>query len=118
MLKRTLLWVYRSILWLVVTMLAITLIAALTIQFWVMPNIGRYKNDVAAYATKAAGQKIAIGNITADWQGINPHLTLSNIDIFDAENRPALQLKKTDILISWLSLPMLEPHLAELEWSN
>lgn len=114
MLKKTLRWVSRSILWLMVTMLTIILIAALTIQFWVMPNIGRYKNDIAAYATKAARQKIAIGNITADWQGINPHLTLSNIDIFDAENRPALQLKKTDILISWLSLPLLEPHLTEL----
>jgi uncharacterized protein (TIGR02099 family) len=114
MLKKTLRWVYRSILWLMVTMLTIILIAALTIQFWVMPNIGRYKNDIAAYATKAAGQKIAIGDITADWQGINPHLTLSNIDIFDAENRPALQLKKTDILISWLSLPLLEPHLTKL----
>jgi len=114
MLRKTLLWVYRSILWLMVTMLTIILIAALTIQFWVMPNIGRYKNDIAAYATEAARQKIAIGNITADWQGFNPHLTLSNIDIFDAENRPALQLKKTDILISWLSLPLLEPHLTEL----
>ena len=114
MLKKTLRWVYRSILWLMVTMLAIILIAALVIQFWMMPNIGRYKNDIAAYATKAARQKIVIGNITADWQGINPHLTLSNIDIFDAQNRPALQLKKTDILISWLSLPLLEPHLTEL----
>lgn len=114
MLKKTLRWVYRSVLWLMATMLAIILIAALTIQFWVMPNIGRYKNDIAAYATQAASQKIAIGKITADWQGINPHLTLSDIDIFDAENRPALQLKKTDILISWLSLPLLEPHLTEL----
>jgi uncharacterized protein (TIGR02099 family) len=114
MLKKSMLWLYRSILWITGVILAIALIAALTIQFWVMPNISQYKNSIASYATTAAGQKVTIGDIKASWRGLNPHLSISNIDIFDAENRLALQLKDTEVLVSWLSLPMLEPHLAEL----
>ena len=114
MLKKSMLWLYRLVLWIAGVILAIVLIAALTIQFWVMPNIGQYKNNIAAFAARAAGQKVTIGDIKASWHGFNPHLSISNIDIFDAENRLALQLKNTEVLISWLSLPMLEPHLAEL----
>ncbi len=111
MLKKTWRLLYRSTLWLAGTMLTIMLIAALMVQFWIMPNISQYKNDIAAFASKTAGQKVAIGDIQASWDGINPHLSISNIDIFDAENRPALQLKNTEISISWLSIPLMEPYL-------
>ena len=57
---------------------------------------------------------MAIGHIKASWLGFNPHLSISNIDIFDAENRPALQLRNTNITVSWLSIPLLEPHLATI----
>lgn len=86
--------------------------AALVIQFYVFPSINQYKDKIANYATQAAHQKVVIGNIKAGWQGINPHLSLSNIDLYDTENRPALALKNTDISFSWLSIPLLEPHLA------
>jgi len=114
MLKKSLLWCWRLLFWLLAAVLVIMLIAALAIQFWVMPNITQYKNTIAEFAGKAIQQKVAIGDIKAGWSGINPHLQLSNVDIYDAQNRPALTLQKTDILISWLSLPMFEPHLAKL----
>lgn len=114
MVKKSLLWVYRTALWLTGTALSIILIAALTLHFWVMPNIGQFKNDIAAFASKAAQQKVTIGDIKANWQGFNPHLSLSNIDIFDAQNRAALHLGNADVSLSWLSIPLLEPHLDEL----
>ncbi len=114
MLKKSLLWFWRLLLWLVATVFIIILIAALTIQFWLMPNITQYKNTIADFASKAIQQKVVIGDIRAGWAGVNPHLQLNSIDIYDAQNRPALTLNTTDIFISWLSLPMLEPHLAKL----
>lgn len=112
MVKKSLLWVYRTAFWLIGIVIVIFMIAALAIQFFVFPNINQYKDKIAAYATSAANQKVVIGNIKADWQGINPHLSLSNIDLYDTQNRPALQLKDTDVSFSWLSIPLLEPHLA------
>lgn len=114
MVKKSLLWLYRTLLWLTVIVITIVLIAALTIHFLVMPNINQYKDDISTFASNNTKQKIVIGNIQADWRGVNPYLSLSNIDIFDAENRPALQLKNIDVALSWLSIPLLEPHLSTL----
>lgn len=118
MVKKSLLWVFRSALrltlWLGGAVVAIMLIVALAIHFWVMPNISLYKNDIATFASKAANQKVTIGDIKANWQGFNPHLKLNNIDIFDAQNRSALHLGNVDLSLSWLSIPLLEPHLDEL----
>lgn len=114
MVKKSLLWVYRFTLWLIAITILIVLAAALTIHFWLMPNIHQFKNDIANFATQASKQKVVIGDIKAYWQGINPHLSISNIDIYDAEERPALQLKNTNVGLSWLSIPMLEPHLSAI----
>lgn len=114
MLKKSMLWLWRSLLWLTGVMLSIILIAALTIHFWVMPNIGQYKNTIAAFASKAVAQKVTIGDIHASWKGINPQIVISNIDIYDQENRVALQLKNTRVSLSWLSILLLEPRLDAL----
>ena len=82
--------------WLIVALfivLAIIVITALAIRFILFPNIDTYKNDIATYASKTAGQKITIGDIKTGWDGVSPHFTLTNIDLFDAENRAALNLK-------------------------
>lgn len=114
MLKKSVLWLWRSLLWLTGVVLSIVVIAALTIQFWVMPNIGQYKNSIASFAGKAVGQKVTIGDIAASWHGINPQISISNIDIYDAENRVALELKNTRVSLSWLSIPLMEPRLDAL----
>ena len=114
MVKKSLLLVYRIAFWLISIVVTIVLLAALAIQFLVFPNIDQYKVKIAAFTTNASKQKVTIGSIQAGWQGVNPHLTISNIDIYDAQNRPALQLKNTKVVLSWLSIPLFEPHLAEL----
>ena len=114
MVKKSLFWTYRVLLWVLGIAAAVLVIIALAIHFFLMPHINDYKDKIAAYATKASNQKVVIGNITADWQGINPHFSVSNIDIYDGENRPALQLKNTEATLSWLSIPMLEPKLSTI----
>lgn len=118
MVKKSLQWVYRATLWLIGGVLVVLALAALAVHFLLLPNINHYKDSIAAYASKASKQKVVIGHINADWQGFNPHFSISNIDLFDAENRPALQLSDTDVTLSWLSIPKLEPHLAALVIRN
>ncbi|MEY3861673.1 MAG: hypothetical protein RIR60_39 [Pseudomonadota bacterium] len=112
MVKKSLLLVYRLAFWLISSIAVILIAAALCIEFWLFPNIHLYKNDIAQFASKLAQQKIVIGQIQVGWQGVNPHFVVSDIDLYDAQNRPALQLKNTDLSLSWLSLPLLEPRLA------
>lgn len=114
MVKKSLLLVYRLAFWLISSIAVVLIAAALCIEFWLFPNINLYKNDIAQFASKLAQQKIVIGQIQVGWQGVNPHFVVSDIDLYDAQNRPALQLKNTDLSLSWLSLPLLEPRLANL----
>ena len=107
--------------WLIVALfivLAIIVIIALAIRFILFPNIDTYKNDIATYASKTAGQKITIGDIKTGWDGVSPHFTLTNIDLFDAENRVALNLKNVEANVSWLSIPLLRPRLSNLVVNN
>lgn len=112
MVKKSLSLVYRIAKWLIIACVLIVLAVAFGIHFYVFPNIDEYKNTIAQYASKAANQKVEIGKIKADWRGINPHLAVADIKIYDIENRPALQLNNADVTFSWLSIPKLEPHLA------
>ena len=104
----------RWVLYAVTLLLIIFVLAVLAVRFIIFPNIDEYKDDIAAYASKNAGQKITIGNISTSWDGVSPHIGLKNIDIFDAENRSALHLNNVEANISWLSLPLLQPRLAKL----
>ena len=105
----------RWVLYAVTLLLILFVLAVLAVRFIVFPNIDEYKDDIAAYASKSAGQKISIGNILTSWDGISPHIGLKNIDIFDAENRVALHLNNVEANVSWLSLPLLQPRLVQLE---
>ncbi len=73
---------------------AILLIAILTIRFFVFPNIDQYKDDIAAYASETIQRQITIGDIQTGWRHISPRVTLVDVVIYDEQKRPALSLKK------------------------
>ena len=79
MVKKSLLLVYRLAFWLTGIIIVIVLLTALAVQFLLFPNIDQYKEKIATFASNASKQRVVIGNIKADWQGINPHLSLLNI---------------------------------------
>lgn len=106
--------IYRWLLYALIAILAIFIIAALAIRFILFPNIAEYKDDFATYASQKLGQKITIGDINTGWDDISPHFSLKNIDLFDAENRSVFHLNNAEANISWLSIPLLNPHLSNL----
>lgn len=114
MVKKSLLWVYRATLatlWLFIIVLAGSVLA---LRYVVLPHIDDYKETIAQHATAAAGQKITIGEIGASWDGLNPHLSLLNVQLYDRQNRPALTLDHIETSLSWLSIPLMEPRLSAL----
>ncbi len=108
----------RWVLYAVLMLLLLLALIALAIRFVVFPNIDSYKDDIAAYASQTAGQKIAIGNIETGWDGISPQFVLKNVDVFDAENRPALRLNDVSASVSWSSVPLLQARLYKLVIKN
>ncbi|OGA38442.1 MAG: TIGR02099 family protein [Betaproteobacteria bacterium RIFCSPLOWO2_12_FULL_62_13] len=87
----------------------------LSLRYWVLPNVERYREDIAQAVSRAANQRITIGKISANWDGMRPELVLENVTVFDRAGRPVLELSRVDNTLSWLSLPALEPRFHELE---
>ena len=108
----------RWVLYALMIFLLLLALAALAIRFIIFPNIDSYKDDIAAHASKTAGQKITIGDIQTGWDGISPKFVLKNVDVFDAENRPALRLNDVSASVSWMSLALLKTRLYKLSIEN
>ena len=88
-------------------------LAALFFRFWVMPNIAGYEGALEAAASQAVGQPVAIGGLAADWHGVNPRVVLRDVRMTPPSG-PPLTLPRVEAVVSWLSLPLLEPRLASL----
>ena len=108
----------RWVLSLILILLLVLALIALAIRFIIFPNIDSYKDDIAAYASQTAGQKITIGDIQTGWDGISPQFVIKNIDVFDVENRSALHLNDVSASVSWLSVPLLQARLYKLVIEN
>ncbi len=113
---RLLAWLWHKAVWIVV--LGVLLIAAcvLALRYWVLPNADSYREQVAQAVSQAAGQRVAIGRMTADWDGLRPRLNLGNVVVYDKAGRPALTLQRVDSTLSWLSVAMWRPRFYALDF--
>ena len=93
-------------------LLLIILLAAL--RLWVLPHLDDWRDDIAATISSAAGQKVTLGRLTTSWQGWHPQLRIQELRVYDADNRPALQLTDIHTELSWASLWHGELRLAQL----
>lgn len=82
----------------------------LALRYAVLPNIESYRGEIEAVLTRATGQKVTIGEIKADWRGWRPEFSLGRVIVYDDAGRPALELKRIENSLSWLSLLVLEPR--------
>lgn len=87
----------------------------LTLRYAVLPDIERFHDDITRSVGKAIGMAVEIGKIEADWQGLGPHLRLSDIRILDKQQRATLALQRVDIVVSWMTIFTGELRLASLE---
>lgn len=81
----------------------------------VLPQIDRYRDDVARQISTALGSRVDIGHIDARWSGIRPHLNLGQVKVYDKQGRVALELGLVRTSLSWESLPLWQLRLHRLE---
>jgi uncharacterized protein (TIGR02099 family) len=125
MLKRTLYLTWRSLGWLTRALLvALTAIgflfatAVLGLRYWVLPNIGNYREFIARTISDAAGQRVTIGRIDAQWDGMRPHLILLDVALLDRNGQPLLHLAQTETSLSWLPLLLGEVRFDTIEFTG
>ncbi|MBI3041206.1 MAG: TIGR02099 family protein [Betaproteobacteria bacterium] len=111
----TTLWAYRILTWSVLAAGLAFASVVLALRYWILPNIENYREDIARVVSERSRQKITIGRIHANWEGLRPHLVLEQVTVYDAAGRPALDLSRVDNTLSWLTLPSLELRFHALD---
>ncbi|MFN6960705.1 MAG: YhdP family protein [Rhodocyclaceae bacterium] len=84
-------------------------------RYWLMPEIGRWRTTIEQQLSVAIGLPVAIGELSADWPGLHPHLSIGHLRIHDRAGRQALMLERVEAEIGWTSLLFFEPRLHRLE---
>jgi uncharacterized protein (TIGR02099 family) len=76
----------------------------LAVRFWLLPDIERYRGEIVGAVSAAIGQPVRIGGLSAGWYGLNPHIQLRDVRIFDRAGREVLTLPAIDNQLAWSSL--------------
>jgi uncharacterized protein (TIGR02099 family) len=87
---------------------------ALTLRFWILPDIERYRGDIVSAVSTALGRPVKIGAIDAGWDGLRPQVGFSDVRILDRDGREALVLPRVENVIAWRSLLHLDLRLHSL----
>src|SRR5262245_9320774 len=88
--------------------------ALLVLRYYVFPQVSEYRDDIEQMVSKALGQRVTIGAIDADWQGLRPELLLGNVTVFDHDGRAALTLPAVEATIGWRSVLIGAPRFYSL----
>ncbi len=86
----------------------------LALRYWILPNVTQYANAIERAVSRTLGERVAIGGISASWQGILPELDLTQVKIFDREGREALSLPAVEAVIAWRSVVFGVLHFRSL----
>ncbi len=103
---------------LILTARLAALIAAtvvLLLRYWALPNVDRFHDEINVAVTDMVGSKVTIGKIEGDWEGLQPHLSLTDVRLLDMNRQPALILPRVESRISLMSLFSAELRLASLK---
>jgi uncharacterized protein (TIGR02099 family) len=89
----------------------------LGIRYWVLPDIERYHGVITSAVSDAIGLPVFIGKIEADWQGLRPHLLLSDVRISEKNKSatPVLSLRQVDCVVAWFTLLRGDLRLFSIE---
>ncbi|MEI7455870.1 MAG: YhdP family protein [Nitrosomonadales bacterium] len=87
----------------------------IVLRYWLLPDIEQFHGKITASLSTAMGNPVSIGAIRGNWDGLHPHLSLSDVRILDKQGQPALVLPQIDTSMSWLSLLAAELRLTSLE---
>ena len=83
----------------------------LVLRYSILPNIENYRPAIERLASQELGQTVSIGRIEASWQGINPDLTLFDVQVHDQAGRPALAFSRVEAILSWWTLSAAQLRL-------
>ena len=105
------LWAYRIFTWGVLVLGLAFAAIVLGLRYWILPNIENHREYITRVVNERLKQKVTIGRIHANWDGLRPQLKVEGLTVYDSAGRPALELARVDNTLSWMSLLAFELRL-------
>ncbi|HEX6003678.1 MAG TPA: YhdP family protein [Burkholderiales bacterium] len=114
-LRSSSLTLYRLVTWIVLAAGLTFSGLVLGLRYWVLPNIDQHREAISNFASGAIGQRVTIGKVSGNWDGLQPEIVLADVTVFDREGRPALRLSRVESTLSWFSVAAWEPRFRAVE---
>ena len=73
----------------------------LALRFWILPQIEQHPELIAQAISRNIGQRVSIGSVDSGWQGLRPYLALTELRLYDRDDRIALSLPAVSCTLSW-----------------
>ena len=91
-------------LWAVGTVWLVMILAWSTLNMFIVPRIGDYREMLQTQASRAVGMPVKIGRITAEGGWWVPLFDIHDLQVFDAQGHEALTLSRVQVALSPRSL--------------
>ena len=104
-----------GLVWLISGTLVLFAILVALMYFWLLPNIGEYREPLAHLMSRALGQRMTVESVSGTWEETRPLISLRGVRLYDQQNRPALYLEELDASFAWRSLLVLQPRFNHIE---
>ena len=111
-------WVRRTVDYVLLPLVLLLALLVLVLRLWILPNIDRWREPIADSISQTAGQRVTLGQITANWQGWHPTLRLQAVQVWGKDQRPQLFLSDMQAELSWFTLLRGQLRLAALQVDN
>ncbi|HEV7930677.1 MAG TPA: DUF3971 domain-containing protein, partial [Nitrosospira sp.] len=105
----------RLLTWVLIAVAASISLLLLSLRYWLLPDIEQYRENIAQAISHASGQRLTIGEITANWDGLRPHMVMRAIQVHDKEGDTMLLLHRLEGTLSWRSVFDGNLHFREIE---
>ena len=105
---------WRAALWLLLAAWSLGLLAWLTLHWFILPRLDKWRPQIEAQASRALGHPVSIGHIRVDSAGWVPSFVLSEVVLRDPLGRDALRLPQVSAALSVPSLLALRLRFDQL----
>ncbi|MBI3711721.1 MAG: TIGR02099 family protein [Burkholderiales bacterium] len=90
----------------------------LLMRYVLLPQVTQYKPEIEQYVSQQIGRPVKIAQLQASWQGLNPLISLRNLQIQDQSGHAAFVLPELNARISWWSFLVFDLSFAHIELAN
>ena len=101
---KTLAWLARIALGLLVAAWLLFGASWVALHWVIVPRIAQWQPDIERLASQRLGVEVRIGQIVLDGSTAVPSFTLTDVQLLDAQQRPALHLPKVHAALSVSSI--------------